>query len=1210
MTGDDHANNGTAGRFDQFIAASPSGCSVANWECVRGTSYIFTNPFLTNTQAAAYEAQGFEIGLHVNTGCADYTPAQLADDYSQQIANFNTLYPSVPAPTTQRHHCIAWSDWATGAKVQLANGIRLDTSYYYWPPSWVVNVPGLFTGSAMPMRFADLDGTLIDVYHVATQMTDESGQQYPYTIDTLLDRALGTEGYYGAYTINAHTDVDQIPESDAVVASALARGVPIITSRQMLEWLDGRNNSSFGALTWNGNALSFTVSPGTSANGLQGLVPALSSVGVLTGLTQNGTSLSFTTETIKGVAYARFLATAGNYVATYAADTTPPTVTTTTPAAGAMGISPTAKVTAAFSEGMDAASINGSSFELRNTASDVLVSATVTYSGSTNVATLTPTASLADATNYTVKVKSGASGVKDLAGNTLAADRIWSFTTGVAPVGCAAGSTIWPATTTPAVAADSDTSAVELGVKFRPSANGYICGLRFYKGTGNTGTHTGTLWSGTGTLLATATFANETATGWQQVDFASPVAVTANTVYVASYYAPVGRYAVNSSYFTAGVTNGPLYALQDGESGGNGVYRYGTGGGFPSSTFGSSNYWVDVVFTTTVGPDTTPPTVTGRTPANDAIDVAPTATVTATFSEAMNAATVTTATFELRNASNALVPTSVSYNAGTNTATLTPNSALTASATYTATVKGGASGVKDLAGNALAADATWTFTTAAADTTAPTVTNRTPASGATGVAPTATVTATFSEAMSAATITPTTFELRDAANALVPATVSYNAGANTATLTPSSTLVASTLYTATVKGGASGVKDAAGNALVADAIWSFTTSVDPAVCRRQSDRGREHEPGSPSSEWDVSGAGDLSIQGFATDISVNRGETVSFKIDTPSTDYRLDIYRMGYYGGLGARKIATIQPSAPLPQNQPSCLTNATGLMDCGNWAVSASWPVSATATSGIYFAKAVREDGANAGKASHIVFIVRNDASTSDVLFQTADTTWQAYNTYGGNSFYTGSGPGTGGASDGRAYKISYNRPFNTRNVDGGQDWVFNAEYPMVRWLEANGYDVSYFTGVDSDRRGSLIQNHKLFLSIGHDEYWSNNQRANVEAARNAGVHLAFFSGNEVFWKTRWEDSIDGAGTPYRTLVCYKETHSFNNNPDPTTAWTGTWRDPRNSPPKDGGRPGKRSDRHPVYGQCRGNDVHPGSGGGRQDAVLAQHQHRQSRDG
>ena len=96
-----------------------------------------------------------------------------------------------------------------------------------------------------------------------------------------------------------------------------------------------------------------------------------------------------------------------------------------------------------------------------------------------------------------------------------------------------------------------------------------------------------------------------------------------------------------------------------------------------------------------------------------------------------------------------------------------------------------------------------------------------------------------------------------------------------------------------------------------------------------------------------------------------------------------------------------------------------------------------------------------------------------------------------------------------------------------------------MVRWLEANGYNVSYFTGVDSDRRGAEILEHQVFLSVGHDEYWSAGQRANVEAARACGVHLAFFSGNEVFWKTRWENSIDVSGTPYRTLVTYKETHA-----------------------------------------------------------------------
>jgi hypothetical protein len=331
-------------------------------------------------------------------------------------------------------------------------------------------------------------------------------------------------------------------------------------------------------------------------------------------------------------------------------------------------------------------------------------------------------------------------------------------------------------------------------------------------------------------------------------------------------------------------------------------------------------------------------------------------------------------------------------------------------------------------------------------------------------------------------------------------------------------------------------------------------TVNPIVCENQ-------KPGNLASEWDITGAGDSSIQGFATSMSVAQGQTVVFKIKTPASAYTIDIYRLGYYGGAGARKITTISPSASLPQTQPSCLTQSTtGLIDCGNWAVSASWLVPTDAVSGIYFAKLTRND---TGGDSHIVFIVRDDTRASDLLFQTSDTTWQAYNSYGGNSLYTG-GPGTNHA---RAYKVSYNRPFNTRSVDGGQDWLFNAEYPMVRWLEANGYDVSYTSGIDADRSGSLMLNHKVYLSVGHDEYWSARQRANVEAARAAGVHLAFFSGNEIFWKTRWENSIDTSNTPYRTLVSYKETHA-GAKIDPSPEWTGTWADPRFSPPADGGRP------------------------------------------
>jgi hypothetical protein len=362
------------------------------------------------------------------------------------------------------------------------------------------------------------------------------------------------------------------------------------------------------------------------------------------------------------------------------------------------------------------------------------------------------------------------------------------------------------------------------------------------------------------------------------------------------------------------------------------------------------------------------------------------------------------------------------------------------------------------------------------------------------------------------------------------------------------------------------------------------------------------KPGNPSSEWDINGYGDPSIQGFSTDMSVNPGETVTFKVKTDATAYRVDVYRLGYYRGLGARLVATVKPSVPLPQVQPQCKADyETRLYDCGTWNVSASWAVPSDAVSGIYIARLVRTDpkpgawradfsqdpapkpdalphayGANGfGKlanaireprASHIVFVVRTDQSKSDILFQTSDPTWQAYNRYGLGNTYSGitpAGEGTGQAN--RAYKVSYNRPITNRET-GSVNQVFNAEYPMVRFLEANGYDVTYFAGVDSDRYGDRIKQHKLFLSNGHDEYWSAGMRKSVEAARDSGVHLAFFSGNEVFWKIRFENSVDGSNTPFRTLVTYKETHTriaddgqlqAGRKIDPMkNVWTGTWRD------------------------------------------------------
>jgi hypothetical protein len=132
-------------------------------------------------------------------------------------------------------------------------------------------------------------------------------------------------------------------------------------------------------------------------------------------------------------------------------------------------------------------------------------------------------------------------------------------------------------------------------MKFKSDVTGTITGVRFYKGSGNTGTHVGHLWSSNGALLASVTFTNETSSGWQQASFTKPVSIQPNTTYVVSYFAPNGHYAANIQFFGKSADHGPLHALADGQSGGNGVFTYG-GSAFPNQTWNASNYWVDVVF--------------------------------------------------------------------------------------------------------------------------------------------------------------------------------------------------------------------------------------------------------------------------------------------------------------------------------------------------------------------------------------------------------------------------------------------------------------------------------------------------------------------------------------------------------------------------------------------------------------------------------------
>jgi PKD repeat protein len=280
-------------------------------------------------------------------------------------------------------------------------------------------------------------------------------------------------------------------------------------------------------------------------------------------------------------------------------------------------------------------------------------------------------------------------------------------------------STIWDETTTPGLLADPDTSAVEVGVKFHTDVDGLITGIRFYKSDTNTGTHVGNLWSSDGQLLAKATFTNETDSGWQQVDFANPVAITANTVYVASYHTDVGHYSVDENFFAgSGVDNGHLHALRDGESGGNGVYAYGPSS-FPTDTYRASNYWVDVVFTTSTGvPDTTPPTVKMIAPEDGSTVTGAAVPVSADADDNVGVASVQ---FLLDGVALGAPDTSAPYS-------ITWDSTTVAEGSHTLSAQ-----ASDTAGNTASAH-TVTVTVSnegGADTTPPTVTMTAPVDGAT-----------------------------------------------------------------------------------------------------------------------------------------------------------------------------------------------------------------------------------------------------------------------------------------------------------------------------------------------------------------------------------------------------------------------------------------------------------------------------------------------
>lgn len=316
----------------------------------------------------------------------------------------------------------------------------------------------------------------------------------------------------------------------------------------------------------------------------------------------------------------------------------------------------------------------------------------------------------------------------------------------------------------------------------------------------------------------------------------------------------------------------------------------------------------------------------------------------------------------------------------------------------------------------------------------------------------------------------------------------------------------------------------------------------------------------PYYTWDVHGAGDLANQGFARQLSVNIGETVQFSCVGDGT--RIDIFRMGWYQGHGFHMADQIT-NTPATQPEATIIPNTNGATSCTEWSVTATWQVPAGATSGLYVAVL---HNAELTDKSWMPFIVRDDSAEADIIYKTSEATWgAAYNYYGtqanpigGKNVY-GQGSPIGNILD-RSYAVSYHRPIITRR--GAQQTYFMAcEAPLIRFLERNGYNIKYVTSEDLDRNPALLDKGKIFLSSGHDEYWSTPMRDAVENWRDTKAGRSIFmSGNEVFWRTRYQYNGDET-----IMWCHKDTmpgpsgtgHVAGAPLDPVE-WTGTWKDTR----------------------------------------------------
>jgi len=531
------------------------------------------------------------------------------------------------------------------------------------------------------------------------------------------------------------------PTVSSTVAANAATGVPI----------GNKLTATFSEVMDSATITTATFSLAQGVTPVAGAVTYTGVTAVFTPAANLAANTLFTATITTGAKNLAGNALASNYVWTFttgaAPDTTAPTVSSTIPVNAATAVAINSAMTATFSEAMDPLTITAATFTLAQGVTPV--AGTVTYTGVT--ATFTPAANLAASTLYTATITTGA---KDLAGNALVVNKVWSFTTGALPD-----------TTAPTVSSTIPVNAAT-GVAINSAM-------------------TATFSEAMAPLTITAT----TFTLAQGI---TPVAGVVTYAGVTATFTPAANLAFSTVY-TATITTG----AKD----------------LAGNALAVNRVWT---FTTGAAPDTTAPTVSSTIPVNAATGVAINSAMTAVFSEAMAPLTITTATFTL---AQGITPVAGAVTYAGVTATFTPAANLAVSTVYTATITTGA---KDLAGNALAVNKVWSFTTGAApDITAPTVILVNPADLATGVAINSAVHATFSEAMNPLTISTANFKV-----AGVIGLVTYNAITKIATFTPATDLAVNTTYTATIT---TGVADLAGNTMAVDKVWSFTTAAAPIV---------------------------------------------------------------------------------------------------------------------------------------------------------------------------------------------------------------------------------------------------------------------------------------------------------------------------------------------------------------------------------------------